>query len=88
MLGRAGQDDAGLDDDVLADRDVGIDPGGRRVDDRDAGAHVALVDADAHLDLGVGQLDAVVDAEQGAVVLDLEAGDGPVVARGRGGRAR
>ena len=83
MLGRAAQHDAGLDRHVLADLDGGVDPGGCRVDDGHAGAHVAFVDADAHLDLGVGELDAVVDAEQRPVVVDLEAGDRPVVGRAR-----
>ena len=78
-LGRPAEHDARLDRHVLADRDGGLDPGGCRVDDRHAGAHVAFVDADAHLDLGVGELDAVVDAEQRPVVVDLEAGDRPVV---------
>ena len=71
--------------DVLGDRDAGVDEGAGRIDDRDPRAHVPLVDAQAHLDLGVGQLDAVVDAEEGAVVVDLEAvATGRSSARARG----
>ena len=38
-----------------------------------------LVDAQAQLELGVGQLGAVVDAQERAVVVDLEGGHRPVV---------
>ena len=75
----APKDDARLDGDVRGDLDAGIDEGAGRVLQGDAGAHVGLVDAQAHLHLGVGQLDAVVDAQQGAVVLHLQGGHGPVV---------
>ena len=73
--GAAAQDDAGLQDDVLGQlhRGVHVRPDG--IDERHAGQHVALVDDHAHLELGRGQLRAVVDAGERAVVLDLQRHD-------------
>ena len=51
-----------MDRHVGLELDVGLDPGRRRVDDRDAGEHVALVDAVAEHRRGLGELGARVHA--------------------------
>ena len=77
--GLAAQHDAGLDGHVLGDPDAGVDERAGRIDDGHPGAHVPLVDAQPQLQLGIGQLGPVVDAEERAVVVDLEGRHGPVV---------
>ena len=80
----AAQDDVGLEDDVLGQLDGVVEVDRRRVVHRHAGQHPALVELDPHVPLGPRELRAVVDAQQAAVVLDLERGDDPAV--GAGGR--
>ena len=54
----------------------------RRVAHRHAVAHVGLVEPDAHGPLGGGQLRAVVDAVEPAVVLEPDSADDPAVLAG------
>ena len=68
----AAQQDVGLEDDVLAELDVGIDEGRRRVLHGHAGQQVALEDAPAQVGLEGRQLDAIVDAGQLHLVVDLD----------------
>ena len=86
--GPAAQDHDGLDGDVLGDLHAGVDEGAGGVPQRHAGAHVGLVDAQAHLQLGVGQLGPVIDAQQRAVILDLQGGDRAVIGEGHGHQLR
>ncbi len=54
----------------------------RRVAHRHAGAHVLLVAADPQAPLGGGELGAVVDAVEPAVVLERDRADQPAVLAG------
>ena len=72
--GVASQDGAGAQDGVGADADAGVHIGGGGVFDGDAGAHEVFEDAAAEDGLGLGKLDAVVDAH-GLLVLRFGAGD-------------
>jgi hypothetical protein len=58
------QPGAGVQQRVLADLHVHVDPGGQRVDDGDAGPLVALDDAVAQQPSGRRQLHPVVDAHR------------------------
>ena len=80
--GLAAQDHVGLEGHVLPDAHALVDIGRGRVHDGHTRLHVGLEDAQAHLQLSVGQLGAVVDAQKRAVVLDLERDHGAVVAAG------
>ena len=79
---RAAQDDVRLEGHVGAelDRPVEVDRG--RVAHRDAVAHVRLVEPDPQAPLGGGQLRAVVDAVEPAVVLEGDRADDPAVLAG------
>jgi hypothetical protein len=61
--GAPAQRGPGLDRRVGLDLDVGVDPGRGRVDDGDAGEHVAVQDLAAGLGRDLGEVGAVVDAE-------------------------
>ena len=52
-----------LDHRIGLERDVGVDPGGRGIDDRHAFAHPAGVDAVTQHRSRLGELSTVVDAE-------------------------
>ena len=62
--------DVGFEDDVLAQLHRPIDVDGRGVAHGHAGAHVALVQAHAQGPLRLGELAAIVDAVERAVVLE------------------
>ena len=79
----AAEADVRLEGDVLGQLDGRLDVGGRRVVHRHAGQQVALVDLGPQVALGLGQLEAVVDAEQAAVVLDDDRAARPRRPRGR-----
>ncbi len=72
---RAVQAGVALDHGVGLEDDVGVDPRGGGVDDRDAGAHPARVGAVAQQRAGLGELDAVVDAERLVRVVGRDRGD-------------
>ena len=69
--GAAEQLRSGLDDGVAADGHVDVDPGGRRVDDGDAGQLMGGHDAAVELGGQLGQLHPVVDAGHQRAVVDV-----------------
>ncbi len=77
--GCALQEDAWIERDVLPDRDAPVDVDRRWVAHRDAGPHVGLVDPDPKGPLGLGELVAVVDAVERAVVLEPDRAHDPAV---------
>ena len=79
IAGGAAQDDVRLDGHVFRQLDRGVDAHAARVDHRHPGHHVGLVDGHPELELGLGQLRPVVDAVEGAVVLDHERDDRPAI---------
>ena len=68
----AAKEDVGLQDDVLAELDVGIDERGRRVLHGHARQQMALQDPPPEIGLEGRQLDAIVDPRQLHLVLDLD----------------
>ena len=75
MLELAAQRRAGEDRGVSGDLDVGVDPGGARVLDRDPGAHVADQDPAARLLGDAGEVGAVVDPEVDSRIRGAVGGD-------------
>ena len=81
--GRALEDHAGIEDDVRRDLHPVVDVHRRGVAHRHAGAHVRLVDPDAERPLGLGELAAVVDAVERAVVVEPDGAHDPAVLAGQ-----
>ncbi len=70
------EDAAAVDERVRGDLDVGVDAGGRRVDERDPVLHVPLADTLARDAVGEGEVRARVDSEALGRVLDAQRRDG------------
>ena len=77
--GRAAQDDVRLERHVLGEVDAPVEVDRRGVAHRHAGPHVGLVEPDPQAPLGGGELAAVVDAVEPAVVLEGDGRDDPAV---------
>ena len=60
-MGAAAQQGVGLEGDVPLEGDVGVDPGGRGVEDRHPGPHPGVEGAPVELAVQRGELDPVVD---------------------------
>ena len=82
--GGAVQLGVGQQADVLVERHGGVDPGGGRVHDGDAGAHPGLDGAAVVLGAEGGELDAVVGALDLPAVLGDDGGDPAAARRGPG----
>ena len=76
------EDDVRLDGHVRGEVHGPVDVGRGRVAHRDPGPHVGLVEAHPQAPLGGGELVAVVDAVEAAVVLEADRGDDPAVLAG------
>ncbi len=75
----AAQDDVRLERHVLAELDGPVEVGRRRIAHRDAGPHVRLVQPDPKRPFRRGELRAIVDAGEPAVVLEGDGADEPAV---------